>query len=98
MLHTPLFNSTPKAEAKISEEKLSLSEKVASQFGSKISEKSSILDKMATDMTEEEGLPKIPNMEYAELLYMLQNKNVSVQEKSDAKSRLLKGIEENSML
>eukprot|EP00794_Sanderia_malayensis_P005997 gene5997-6693_t len=52
---------------------------------------------MASELIDQEGLPKIPNLEYAELLYKLQNKHVTAEEKNEAKNKLIKGIEENNM-
>lgn len=51
---------------------------------------------MASDLPQDDGLPKNPNLEHAELLYVLQNKSVSDQEKQDAKTKLMKEIAEHS--
>lgn len=51
---------------------------------------------MATDVSTEEGLPKNPNMEYAELMFVLQSKNTTEVEKNSAKNELMKAIIENS--
>ena len=51
---------------------------------------------MATDWSAEEGLPKNPNMEYAELFFVLQSKSTTVEEKSVAKTDLMKAIVDNS--
>lgn len=53
---------------------------------------------MATDLSADEGLPKNPNMEYAEMLFVLQSKNTTDEEKSTAKDNLMKAILENSEL
>ena len=51
---------------------------------------------MSSDNATDEGLPKNPNMEHAELLYVIQNKSTAEQEKHDAKTKLMKEIVDNS--
>jgi len=52
---------------------------------------------MATDLSADEGLPKNPNMEYAELLFVLQSPSATGEEKKAAEKDLMKAIEDNSM-
>ena len=51
---------------------------------------------MATDLSADEGLPKNPNMNYAEMLFVLQSGNTTEGEKKTAKTELMKEIVDNS--
>ena len=51
---------------------------------------------MATDISSDEGLPKNPNMEYAEYLFVLQSRSTTAEEKKDVKAKLMKEIVDNS--
>ena len=51
---------------------------------------------MATDLSADEGLPKNPNMEYSALLFVLQSRSTTEEEKNAAKKDLMKAIEDNS--
>ena len=61
-----------------------------------VSEPTTILLNMATDLSADEGLPKNPNMEYAELLFVLQSPSATGEEKKAAEKDLMKAIEDNS--
>ena len=51
---------------------------------------------MATDLSVDEGLPKNPNMDYAGMLFVLQSKSTTEEERTVAKKDLMKAILDNS--